>query len=182
MTKLFCWSVLLVVVISSIAFSAPPMPQRNYFFAGKLKQQVIANEKAIEQLERELETALLKGDSVTLDRILADDYIEIDAQGVLKKKPDVLALARARSAGPRGVSVGPEITIDGLTIRIHGDSAAIVGRTTTRYQFMENETSAPQSQSQTPVNVNQERFIRSYSKLDGRWQLVTWQTTTIAKR
>ena len=53
---------------------------------------------AIKTLERELEAALLKGDSSTLDRILADDYIEIDAQGGLRKKADLIAVARARRA------------------------------------------------------------------------------------
>lgn len=181
MTKHLRFALLLVAVISSTVLSASTALQRNYFPAGKSKQ-VNANEKAIRQVERELETALLNGDSATLDRILADDYVEIDVQGGVKKKTDVLALARARSAGPRGASVGPEIKVDGLTIRIHGDSAAVVGLTTTRYQFMENVTSAPQTQSQTPTNVNQERFIRSYAKVDGRWQLITWQTTSIAKR
>lgn len=181
MTKHVRFALLLVAVISSTVLSASTARQRNYFSAGKSKQ-VNASEKAIRQVERELETALLNGDSTTLDRILADDYVEIDAQGVIKKKTDVLALARARSAGPRGISVGPDITVDGLTIRIHGDSAAVVGRTTIRYQFMENETSAQQTQSQTPANVNLERFIRSYAKVNGSWQLITWQTTSIAKR
>ena len=181
MTKQLRFWFLLVFVISATALGAPTTLQLTYLPAGNSKQKVNADEKAIQQVERELETALLKGDSATLDRILADDYVEIDAQGGVKKKTDVLALARAQSAAPRGVSVGPDITVDGLTIRIHGDSAAVVGRTTIRYQFMENETSVPQTQPQTPANVNQERFIRSYAKLDG-WQLVTWQTTSIAKR
>jgi len=181
MTKHLRFALLLVVVISSSSLSATTTPQRNYFSPGKAKQKVNANEKAIRQVEREFETALSKGDSATLDRILADDYVEIDAQGGIKKKTDILALARAR-ARPRGKSVGPDITVDGLTIRIHGDSAAVVGRTIIRYQFMENETSSQQTQPQTPANVNQERFIRSYSRVNGRWRLVTWQTTSIAKR
>lgn len=139
-------------------------------------------EVVIKKLERELEAALLKGDSVELDRILADDYIEIDAQGGVKKKADVIAVARARSAAPRGVSVGPDKIVDDLTIRLHGDNALVVGRTTIRYQFMEYQTSSPQTQSQNPVTVDQERFIRTYSKVGGRWQLVAWQTTSIAKR
>lgn len=140
------------------------------------------SELEIKKLERELEAALLKGDSVTLDRILADDYIEIDAQGSVKRKADVIAVARARSAAPRGVSLGPDKSVDDLTIRLYGDSALVVGRTTIRYQFMENQTSSSQPQSQNPVTVDQERFIRSYSKVSGRWQLVAWQTTFIAKR
>lgn len=146
-------------------------------------QNRVANpQQSIQQLEQELETALLKGDSATLDRILAEDYIEINAQGGLRKKVDVIAVARAMSAAPRGVMLGPEKTVDDLTTRFHGDCALVAGRTTTRYQFMEYQTSSPQPQPQNPVTVDQERFLRSYSKVGGRWQLVAWQTTSIAKR
>lgn len=138
------------------------------------------SELTIKKLESELEAALLKGDAVELDRILADDYIEIDTQGGVKKKADLLAVARARSA-VRAIRLDPERTVDDLTIRLYGDNALVVGRTTIRYQFMENQTSTPETQSQNPVTVNQERFIRSYSKVGGRWQLVAWQTTLVAK-
>ncbi len=140
------------------------------------------NEAAIKQLERELETALSKNDSAALERILADDYIEIDAQGGVRRKADVIALARAKSAPSRGVSIGPEKTVDDLAIRLHGDSAIVVGRTTIRYQFMENQSSPLQKQFQNTSNIDQERFLRAYAKLNGGWQLVASQTTSIAKR
>lgn len=135
----------------------------------------------INKLERELASALLKGDTAALDRIVANDYIEINAQGGVKKKVDVIAVARARSAVSQGVSIGPEKTVHDLTVRLHGDSALVVGRTTIRYQFMENQTQSSQA-PQGPVIVDQERFIRTYAKVDGRWQLVAWQTTAIAKQ
>jgi hypothetical protein len=141
-----------------------------------------SSDMAIKTLERELEAALLKGDSGTLDRILADDYIEIDAQGGLKKKADLIAVSQAKRAGSGAVVVGPDKTVDNLTIRLHGDTALVAGRTTIRYQFMEYQKASPQSLSQNPVTVDQERFIRTYAKVDGRWQLVSWQTTSIAKR
>jgi uncharacterized protein DUF4440 len=140
------------------------------------------SEMSIKTVERELEAALLKGDSVELERILADDYLEITTQGDVKKKAEVIAVARAMSAGPRGVSIGPDKTVDDLTIRLHGDCALVAGRTTIRYQFMEYQTTSPQSQTQNPVTVDQERFIRVYSKVSGRWRLVAWQTTFIPKR
>ena len=139
-------------------------------------------DSVIKELERELARALLKNDSATLDRILADDYVEINAQGGVKKKADVIALARAADAVPRGVMIGPEQTIDDLTIRLHGDSALVVGRTTIRYQFMENQISSTDAPSQNPPTIDQQRFIRTYAKVDRRWQLVAWQTTAIAKR
>ncbi|HUS10812.1 MAG TPA: hypothetical protein VMZ30_10125, partial [Pyrinomonadaceae bacterium] len=73
-------------------------------------------------------------------------------------------------------------TVDDLTIRLHGDSALVVGRTTIRYQFIENQTLSSPTQPQRPVIVDQERFIRTYAKVNGRWQLVSWQTTSIAKQ
>lgn len=140
------------------------------------------SEMVIKKLESELEAALLKGDNVTLDRIIADDYIEITAQGDVKKKANIIAVARSMSAGPRGITLGPDKTVDDFTIRLHGDNALVVGRTTIRYQFMEYQTSSSQTQSRNPVTIDQERFIRAYSKVGGRWQLVAWQTTSIAKR
>jgi uncharacterized protein DUF4440 len=141
------------------------------------------NETVIKALEGELEAALLKGDSVKLDRILAEDYIEINAQGDVANRAEVISLARARSSLPPLKSVGPEKTVDDFSIRLHGDSALVMGRTTTRYQFMEYQKTSPAtSHFQNPATVDQERFIRTYSRTGGRWQLVAWQTTSIAKR
>ena len=77
---------------------------------GYAQNQVNKTDSEIKELERELGRALLKNDSATLDRILADDYVGIDAQGGIKKKVDVVALARAAGAVPRGVMIGPEKT------------------------------------------------------------------------
>ena len=146
------------------------------------QNQVNKTDSVIKGLERELELALSKDDINTLDRIFADDYVEIDAQGGVKKKPEVIELARMRAAAPRGVMIGPDKTINDLTSRLYADSALVIGRTTIRYQFMENQTSSPQAPSQNPLTIDQERFIRSYAKVGQRWQLVAWQTTAIAKR
>ncbi|HEX9421788.1 MAG TPA: hypothetical protein VF899_01000 [Pyrinomonadaceae bacterium] len=47
------------------------------------------------------------------------------------------AVARATNGARCGVSTGPDKTVDDLAIRLHGDNALVVGRTTIRYQFME---------------------------------------------
>lgn len=146
------------------------------------QNQVNKTDSVIKELERELELALAKDDIATLERILANDYVEIDAQGGVKKKAEVIELARMRAAAPRGVMIGPDKTVNDLTIRLYGGSALVIGRTTIRYQFMENQTASPQAPSQNPLTIDQERFIRSYAKVGRRWQLVAWQTTAIAKR
>jgi ketosteroid isomerase-like protein len=145
------------------------------------RSQANNNEAAIKRLESELEAALLKGDAVALERILADDYVEIDARGAMKKKSDVIAAAHAKSAAPHSVSVGPTRTVDDLKILFHGDGALVTGRTTISYPFMENQTSSSQAQLQNPVTADQERFMRSYAKINGHWQLVAWQTTFVGK-
>jgi ketosteroid isomerase-like protein len=142
-----------------------------------------SNDVTIKKLESEFEAALAKGDAKTLEDILSDDYIQIDAQGGLKKKADVIGLLRSMSRVNKGESIGPEKKVDEFAISIRGDWALVVGRVTTRYQFMEYQrVGPPPAGSQDPVAVDQERFIRVYSKVGSRWQLISWQTTAIAKR
>ena len=139
-------------------------------------------EGIIRGLDGELEVAFLKGDTASVDRILADDYTEITSQGLLKHKTDVIAIVRARASAPSAQSVGPEVTIDETKFRTYGDTVVLIGRTTTRYQFMEYQTSPDTTQSAAPVNTDQEWFMKVYSRRDGRWQLVASTRTAIAKR
>ena len=145
-------------------------------------QRKNSSERVIKKLERDLATALAKGNSTVLDRLVAEEYIEINAQGDATRKADLLAIASARNSPSRGVSVGPEMSVDDLTIHLHGDSAVVTGRTTIRYQFMDYQTTPGASNVQRPVTVDQERFIRTYAKVGRRWRLVAWQVTSIAKR
>lgn len=139
-------------------------------------------EGIIRGLDGELEAAFLKGDTASVDRILADDYMEITSQGLLRHKTEVIAVVRARASAPRAKSVGPEVTNDETNLRTYGDTVVLVGRTTTRYQFMDYQTSPDTTQSAAPLNTDQERFMKIYSKRDGRWQLVASTRTAIAKR
>lgn len=50
----------------------------------------------IDQLEEQWRIALLKGDTVALGSLLADDYIAITASGTLQTKDETLASMRAR--------------------------------------------------------------------------------------
>ena len=151
------------------------------FFACYAQKPGKNMDQTIRSLEGELETALSKGDSATLERLLAADYVEIDAQGKTKDKAQVLALARARSSAPPSKSVGPEKTVDELTIRVHGDTAVVTGLTTIKYQFMDYQTTPNRNQTQGPEIVDQERLMRVYAREGSQWQLLAWQTTAIPK-
>ncbi len=146
------------------------------------QERVTKTEELVREMEGKLTATLLQGDSASVDGILADDYIEINDQGLVRYKPDVMATVRARASAPRSKSVGPEVTIDETNLRTYGDTVVLVGRTTTRYQFMDYQTSPDTTQSAAPINTDQERFMKVFSKRDGRWQLVASTRTAIAKR
>ena len=143
------------------------------------QNQANADYLTIKNLDSDLVEALEKGDQVLLARLVSDDYLEIDAQGNQKDKSGVLALARARKAAS-GQTVGPEITVDNFTVRLYQNTAIVSGRTTITYLVVDYQTSSPQTQN--PAAVDQERFIRVYAKTGKRWQLISWQTTYLAKR
>lgn len=146
------------------------------------QERVTNIEKVIRALDGKLSTALLQGDVASVDTILADDYIEINAQGLVANKEDVMAIVRARASAPRSKSIGPEVTVDETNLRVYGDTAILISLTTTRYQLMEYQTLPQPGQLPAPTATNQERFMKVYSNLNGRWQLVASQATTIAKR
>lgn len=145
------------------------------------QERVTKTEELVKETDRKLTAALLHGDSASVDGILADDYVEINAQGLVRHKRDVMVTVSARASRPRSISIGPEITVDETKLRIYGDTAILIGLTTTRYQHMEYQTSQP-GQLPAPTFTDQERFMKVYSRLNGRWQLVASQTTAIAKR
>lgn len=146
------------------------------------QERVTKTEELVKETDRKLTAALLQGDSASVDRILAGDYIDINAQGLVRHKRDVMATVSARASAPRAISIGPEITVDETKLRIYGDTAILIGRTTTRYQHMEYQTSPEAAQLPAPTAIDQERFMKVYAKLNGRWQLVASQATAIAKR
>ena len=136
-------------------------------------------EDAIREMEQLLSTALLKGDAPTVDRIIADDYVEITRQGVLRHKEDVMALVRARASAPRATSIGPEVSVYETKLIVHGEVIVFTGVMKTRYQHMEYQVSTLPNQTPGPDNVDQERFTKVYAKRGSMWQLVASQVTPI---
>ncbi|MCM3872120.1 MAG: nuclear transport factor 2 family protein [Pyrinomonadaceae bacterium] len=138
-------------------------------------------EQLIGDVDSKLTAALLQGDSASVDAILADDYVEIDAQGSIRHKSDVMTLVRAQASAPRSTSIGPEITVDETRVLVYGDTAIIFTLTTTRYQFMEYMTLPQTTPAPSPSATDRHRLTKVYSKLNGSWQLIASQTTAIPK-
>lgn len=143
-------------------------------------ERMTKREELIRQLDAKLTAALMEGDSASVDTILADDYVEINAQGLVRHKSDVMAFVRARASAPHSKSVGPEIAVE-TKLLMYGDTAILTGLTTTRYQHMEYQTLAQPAQPPSQTATHQERFMRVYCRANERWQLAAFQTTAIAR-
>jgi len=139
-------------------------------------------EDLIKEMEHQLSAALLKGDIAIVDRIVADEYVEITAQGALRHKDDVLALVRARASAPPATTVGPEVSVDQTNFTVYDGVAVITGVMKTRYQFMQYQVSTLPGQSPAPDTVQQERFMKVYAKRGDKWQLIASHSTPMAER
>lgn len=144
------------------------------------QERMTKTEELISELDGRIIAALVEGDSASVDSMLADEYIEINAQGLIKRKSEVLGLVRAQASAPRSKSVGPEITVE-TKLHMIGETAVMIGLKTTRYQHMNYQSLPQPAQALGPAAVDQERFVRIYAKVNGRWQLASFQMTGIAK-
>jgi ketosteroid isomerase-like protein len=127
--------VLLPLVASLVTAAAPPD-------AGEL-----------ERLERELVAAIRTGDMAVYDRLVADDYVVVGADGD-RDKAQVMASYRS---GERSY---PGLEITDVDVHVYGDTALVTART------LGNRREGGQEQP------NRVRYLRVYARRGGRWQAV----------
>jgi len=120
-------------------------------------------EEAIRALEAAGRAAALIGDPEAHDRLLAADWNNINSNGTVTTKPQLLALLK--SSPFRFLSIEDE----DVSIRIYGESAVVTGRSTRKREGRPGE----------PPTTQTVRFTRVYAGRDGRWQVVSAQTTPI---
>ena len=112
-------------------------------------------------VERAWTNAHLHGDFETIARLMADDFLKIEADGsvsdramtLAKYMPDTRAWEKAEG--------------DEYIVRVYGDIALVVGRWTAR-----------------GINNGKHfdyaaRFLSVYAKRDGEWKMVAEQSTMI---
>ena len=121
------------------------------------------DEQQVRQLEHEWIEAFLQGDTETLDRILADDFIFTDPEGRLLTKPEWIADITS------GELTFESIHIDDLQVRMYGDAAVANGRVTVKAQSKEGGFEG------------QYCYTDMYVKRDGRWQAVAEQANLLAQ-
>jgi ketosteroid isomerase-like protein len=111
--------------------------------------------RQVEQLERDLVSAIGRGDLQTYDRIVADDYVAFEASGRTSPKAEILASYRS------GARKYTDLTIFDVEGRVFGDTAVVTAKT--KGFRREGDKDVP----------NRVRYIRVYAKRGGQWRAVS---------
>lgn len=136
-----------------LAISVRPVPV--------LAQQTpSAIEQLILSLEEQWTHARRMGDVAKLERLLAEDYTAVSANGELRSRADLLAVYREPS----------DLHNDQVRVRVYGDAAMVTGRTITTVQ---------QSGRSGVVHAY---FIRVWARRGLEWKNVLFQGTYIIAR
>jgi len=149
--KYFSLSFLLVTLLTSATFSKGQTPANSD-----------AATQAIMQLENSLNDAILKGDAVALEKLLANDwFVRLGDPGVITKSQYVDWLK---------ANGGPYTSIKDHDVNVHlHDNAAVVDGLSTRGLKGGDA-------------VRELRFTRVYAKTPAGWQLVAMHFDRINKQ
>ena len=120
-------------------------------------------EKAITQLSRQAVDAFLKGDTRSLDAVLADDFLLINPFGEVADKAEQLRILKD------GTLHFDQLETFDQKVRVYGDAAVLTDRR--RAKATDRSRAASFSVRTTEV----------YAKRGGKWQCVSMQVTRIAE-
>jgi len=155
---------MLILALATTAFAFGQTMEKKAAPGGKTKamnrQQ---DEQAIVKLQQDWLTALLKGDPAPMQRILADDYLGVDASGKASDKAQAIAAIRPTPASP-SPAPAPEVKVDDSKLRFYGDNAVSTGLLTIK----------------VPNASTSLRYSIVWVKQRGQWQAVSSQVTNPA--
>jgi ketosteroid isomerase-like protein len=133
------------------------------------KKTTVSNvEQELMQLERDWSAAYLKHDTMTVKRILADEYVGIDGRGIITTK--VQEIEEAAAPKP-GAPVPPFVVLDesvtDMKVRVYGNVAVVNGRVIEKIRTKDKEGEI------------QYRRTTVWVKRQGRWQCVSFHGSRI---
>jgi ketosteroid isomerase-like protein len=117
--------------------------------------------KEVEQIERQLISAISAVDLATYDRLVADDYVVVQASGVELTKADVMASYRSAARRYK------DLVISEVKVHLYGDAAVLSAR---------SSGLRLEGGREVPNNV---RYIRIYARRQGKWRAIAQMATPI---
>jgi ketosteroid isomerase-like protein len=121
----------------------------------------MSEEEQLLKLDREWNEAYPRLDATALDRIIADDWVCIDGEGLIITKRQLLD----RVASSPSFLESHEF--DEISLRIFGDAAIVTGRLSGK------------GRDDAGTFHLQKRYTRVYVKRGNRWQAVATQVTAV---
>ncbi len=115
------------------------------------------------QLERDWSQASLKKDIDTLNKIMADDWVNIDFQGKTVTKAQTIANLKTGLPATQAAGLGE------MKVRVFGDSAIVTGSDTGK------------SGSKGKEVIEKYLWTDVFVRRNGRWQAVASQSTKVAR-
>ena len=120
-------------------------------------------EEELLKLEAEFAEAIAKNDPGGIERLVADEWIIINADGGIIDKERFLGVIKS------GTLTHEMMESDNMRVRIYGDSAVVTALTRTKGKFMGQDFST------------EERATDSFVRLNGQWRCVLTQLTRFTK-
>jgi len=121
-------------------------------------------EQAVTKLENERVQAIVGSDTLFIERVYADDYIVIGANGIVRDRAQVIADFKS------GVAKTESLTNDNVKMRVYGDTVIVTGRSTQKGEYKGQPSISPTL------------FTRVYVKLNGQWRLVANHASSIPQK
>ncbi len=153
--------VALVVAVSPLAFGQTTQSQSSQAAASG-QQSSSSAEQEVRRAGQEYDRAWLQQDAAAFERLLADDVTQIDHEGKVFSKAEIVANAKS---GAVKFETGQS---DDVKVRVYGNTAVVTGRWT--------EKSTNKGKPVDGTMLNTVVFV----KKNGNWQVVSDQVTPIA--
>ncbi len=118
--------------------------------------------KEIEGLELDWRQAQLTNNISEVDRLLADDYLGISANGTLETKADELT---RRRSGSLHIT---QLDLSDIKVRIYGDTAVVTSKADLVGKNGDRDISG------------RYRYTRVYSNRMGQWRIVSFEASRIS--
>ena len=118
-------------------------------------------QKHIESLEMQWRDAVIHRNVRVMDRLLADDYLGISANGTVETNAEELAQSRA------GTLRIKSLDLSDIKVRIYGNTAVVTSRA---------ELTGVNGQSDISGNY---RYTRVYNKRYGQWKIISFEASRI---
>jgi ketosteroid isomerase-like protein len=120
-------------------------------------------EEELLKLEAEFADAIIKNDPGAIERLVADEWVIINADGGIIDKERFLGVIKS------GTLTHEMMESDNMRVRVYGDSAVVTALTRTKGKFMGQEFST------------EERATDFFVRLDEQWRCVLTQLTRFTK-